>query len=399
EAMVPAPLGIPRAREASGTAWLPDLSPMYALHTMRGGWDLMLHGNGFLQYIDEGSRRGSTQLGSVNWLMGMARRALGGGDVTLRAMLSAEPLTVGECGYPDLLATGESCDDRGFLHDRQHPHDLFMELAAMYERALTADLAIQLYVALAGEPALGPVSYPHRLSALWNPFAPIAHHWQDATHISFGVLTAGVFGRQWKLEGSLFNGREPDEERFGLDLARPDSYAGRIWFLPTERWALQLSAAHLNDAARHLDARRTDVGRATASATYHAPVGARGYWATTIAWGWNDEEGASPATSAFLLESTLNLDERNAFFGRGEVVGKSGEDLVLREPALADEVFTVGKLQAGYARQFGPFGGFLPGLGAVVSFSIPGDDLASFYDGSTAWGFAVFGSIRRARME
>jgi len=195
QTMTAGPLGIPRTREGSGTAWLPDASPMNAVHGQAGAWELMLHANAFVQYIHQGGERGRDQFGSINWAMGMARRPLGGGELALRAMLSAEPFTIEGCGYPLLLATGELCDGRP-LHDAQHPHDLFMELAALYDRPITDQVALQLYGALAGEPALGPVAYPHRVSATGNPLAPIGHHWFDATHIAFGVITGGVYGRQ-----------------------------------------------------------------------------------------------------------------------------------------------------------------------------------------------------------
>ena len=398
--MMPGPLGIPQTREGSGTAWLPDFSPMYAAHGMAGRWELMLHGNAFVQYIDEGSDRGDEQFGSVNWFMGMARRPLAGGEILLRAMLSLEPITVGECGYPDLLATGEFCDDRGPLHDRQHPHDLFMELAAMYQGELSQNVGLQLYGALSGEPALGPVSYPHRISALANFFAPINHHWHDATHISFGVLTAGVFGRKWKLEASLFNGREPDDERFDLDLDALDSFSGRVWLLPGERWSLQVSTAHLNEVEQHEPGEpRTDLNRTTASVIYHAPVGSTGYWTSALVWGRNDEDGAPEPTDGFLLESTLNLRERDVVFARGEVVEKTADDLVLEDPALEDEMFTVGKLTLGYMREFGPFGSLLPGLGVSLSVSFVGDDLDPFYGTNVPLGFALFGNLKPARME
>ncbi|HEX7091062.1 MAG TPA: hypothetical protein VF192_13050 [Longimicrobiales bacterium] len=396
--MMAGPLGIPRTREGSGTAWLPDSSPMYALHWRAGAWGLMLHGNVFLQYIDEGSERGDEQLGSVNWIMGMARRPLAGGDITLRAMLSAEPITVGECGYPDLLATGEFCADRGPLHDRQHPHDLFMELAALYERALAEDLAFQVYAAPAGEPALGPAAYPHRPSALLNLFAPINHHWHDATHISFGVLTAGLFGRRWKVEGSVFNGREPDDDRYGIDLAPLDSYGGRVWYLPSGQWTLQFSAANLNEAEQHEPGEpRIDVFRVTASAAHHRPVGENGWWASALVWGRNDEDGA-PATHGVLLESTLDLDERHVFFGRAEWVGKTGEELALGVQRLDEEVFTIGKLHLGYLRQFAPLGHLLVGVGAGLSLCFVGDRPEPFYGTRFPVGFAIFGNLRLARM-
>ena len=222
-------------------------------------------------------------IGEITQMLVLAGLMWGGGDLTLRAMLSADPVTADECGYPDLLATGEFCDGEP-LHDRQHPHDLFMELVGVYEAALTQDVALQLYGGPVGEPALGPVAFPHRISSLPNPIAPIGHHWLDSTHIAFGVATAGIYGRRWKAEASLFNGREPDAERYDLDLDALDSYSGRLWFLPSDRWALQVSAGRLNEAEVHeVGGPRIDVSRVTVSATYHRPLTEAGIWASTIA--------------------------------------------------------------------------------------------------------------------
>lgn len=391
------PLGISMHREASGTAWLPDATPMYAVHTMSGPWMLMLHGNVFAQYIDESGDRGDDQFGSVNWLMGMARRHVGGGDLTFRVMLSAEPATVGACGYPDLLATGESCRNGRFLHDRQHPHDVFMELATGYERAISDGLAFQLYGGLAGEPALGPVGFPHRTSAFPNLAAPISHHWLDATHISFGVATAGLFGRTWKLEGSVFNGREPDEDRYDLDLDRMDSYAGRLWWLPDANWALQVSTGWLNEVepGRH-GGPRTDATRTTASATWHRSLAMNGVWATTAAWGRNDE--SDHTTNAFLIESNLTLADRDIFFVRGEAAEKTGEDLVLESPALDEQIFNVGSLAAGYARRIVNLGSFAALVGARASVSFVPRDLEPFYGSRSPAGFAVFVNLRPRAM-
>lgn len=385
------PLQIPRAREASGTAWLPNASPMYAIHSDAGAWQLMLHHNVFLQYITEGSDRGASQLGSVNWLMGMARRPLAGGELGLRAMLSLEPLTVGSCGYPDLLATGEFCEALGPIHDRQHPHDLFMDLSAMYEWAVSSSAAFQLYAGVAGEPALGPVAYPHRLSALPNLLAPISHHWMDATHIAFGVVTAGFYGLRWKVESSMFNGREPDEQRYDIDLDRLDSFSGRVWFLPTDHWAFQLSVGHLKEAELHEAGEpRIDVTRATASATYHRPLAPEGLWATTLVWGRNQEEGDEPATNAVLIESSLNLRERDVLFGRIEAVEKTGHDLVL---AGVEDRFTVGKITLGYSRQLGPAFGLVPAVGASLSAAVVPANLQPFYGTTVSPGLAIFGRL------
>ncbi|HUF90366.1 MAG TPA: hypothetical protein VMR66_10370 [Gemmatimonadota bacterium] len=393
--MRPGPLGEPRSREASGTAWLPDASPMYALHGPAGGWELMLHGALYVHWLADGGERGGDQLGATSWVMGMGRRPAGGGDLTLKAMLSADPLTVGACGYPDLLATGEFCDNEP-LHDRQHPHDVFMELAGVYERALTRDVGLQLYGGLVGEPALGPVAFPHRLSSSPNPIAPIGHHWLDSTHIAFGVATAGVYGRRWKAEASLFNGREPDSERHDLDLDALDSFAGRVWLLPSDRWAMQVSAGRLHEAEVHeVGGPPIDVTRVTASLTYHRPL-AGGIWASTIAWGRNREEGE--ATHAFLAETNLNRAERTLLYGRIEVVEKSGEDLVLPE-GLEHESYTVGKLGVGGVRQLASLAGLAPGIGVGVTLSRVPEDLEDVYGDRTLLGGQLFLRLRPSPAE
>ncbi|HEX2164208.1 MAG TPA: hypothetical protein VHM02_09685, partial [Thermoanaerobaculia bacterium] len=389
----PGPLGVPVARAGSGTSWLPDATPMHALHAERGAWELMLHGVAFLHYVDEGSERGDEDAGSVNWAMGMARRELGGGDLWLRAMLSAEPATLGECGYPVLLASGETCDGGRPLHDRQHPHDFFMELAALYEREVGAGLAVQGYAALAGEPALGPTAFPHRPSALPNPFAPISHHWLDSTHIAFGVLTGGLYGRSWKAEASLFNGREPDEERWDLDLDTLDSYSGRLWWLPSERWALQVSAGHLEEAELDPEhGERVDVERVTASATWHRPLAGGRLAAVTAGWGRNEEHGQ--AAHAVLLETAVDLGGADTVFGRAEHTEKSGHDLVLGDHELEERLFDVSRLSLGWARRVARLAGLDLGVGAQVAWSFVPERLEPFYGERTPFGWAVFASLR-----
>jgi len=379
----------PLAREGSGTSWLPEATPMYAVHGALGKWETMVHGIGFLQYLHDGEPRGQQQFGSINWLMFSGRRAALGGHLSLRGMFSLEPLTISDCGYPDLLASGEVCNGAPII-DRQHPHDLLMEIAGTYDRQLSSGLMLQIYGGAAGEPALGPVAFPHRPSALSNPLAPISHHWLDASHITFGVLTAAIADRRWKLEGSLFNGREPDEDRYDLNLDALDSYSGRVTFLPTARVAVQFSAGHLEEAEQQ-DASRVDVDRVTASAVYHVPRANGGLWATTLAWGRNQEEGE--ATHALLAETTLFIADRDVIFGRAELVQKSSHDLGVDE---LDDRFDLLKLQIGYSRFLRPMAGWRAGLGGSVSAGIVPEGLATVYGGRVTPGAAVFLVIRPA---
>ena len=380
-------------REASGTAWLPAATEMYALHGRAGRWELMAHGNAFLQFLHEAANehRGSTQAGSINWLMLMARRELGPAVLGLRTMVSLEPATIGDCGYPDLLATGELCDADS-IHDRQHPHDFFMELAGDYERPLRGTIRWQIYGGLAGEPALGPVAYPHRLSAMPNPLAPIGHHWLDASHITFGVVTAGVFNQRWKAEASFFNGREPDESRWDVDLAAMDSYSGRVSFAPAEALVLQVSAGHLNEAeAGEGSLPRVDVDRVTASAAYHRRFGDERLWASTVAWGRNEELGVG--THALLIESAMTRGEQDVWFGRLEIAGKPAHDLHIHESTGA---FVVGKAQGGYTRYLAQRSGFRLGVGGHLSAGFVPAAIRPQYGSRANLGVGFFVTLRPA---
>ncbi len=384
----------PTAREwgGSGTSWLPDSAPMYMLYAQAGQWQWMAHGNLFVQYLEDAGARGQAQVGSINWLMAMGRRRVGAGRVTVRAMGSAEPWTIRGCGYPNLLANGEVCGRKAIV-DQQHPHDAFMELTIGYDRPLVRSVRWFAYAGPAGEPALGPVAFPHRPAAVANPLSPISHHWHDATHITFGVVTAGVFSARWKVESSVFNGREPDDARRNFDFGRLDSYSGRVTFVPGPNVALQVSAGHLEEAeAAHGAEPSHDVDRVTASVLLQGTAGGAGWWAATIAWARNHEVGGG--TQALLGEVSVTLRERHALFGRAELNGKEAHDLSLHGPR---QVFGVGKLQSGYTRYLRPVAGFQPGIGASVSASLVPEPLRTVFGSRVNGGFGVFLTLRPAR--
>jgi hypothetical protein len=380
------------SRDGSGTSWIPDDTPMYGFHRQAGAWTLMAHGSVFMQYLHESGDRGSDQGGSINWFMGMADRQAGAGHLGLRGMVSLEPLTIPGCGYPDLLASGEQCEGE-VIHDRQHPHDLFMELAATYDRPLARGLKLQLYGGPVGEPALGPSGFPHRLSATANPIAPMTHHWIDATHLTYGVVTGGVYADKWKAETSIFNGREPDETRTDFDFDTMDSWSGRFSYLPGPRWALQFSAGKLTEAEAGEDGGpRVDLTRITASAAYNR-VSAERVWASTVGWGRNAEEEGR-ATNAFFAETSINVADRHTWFGRLEFAGKTGHDLDI----AVDDAFTLAKLNGGYTRSLTPWKGLVPGLGAGVSASIVPETLRDYYSQQVNVGIALFVTVRPVRM-
>lgn len=387
--MLMGPLGLDDVRNGSGTSWLPDETPMRGQMRTRGSWTTMFHGDLFLQAIDARGLRGGTQAGSVNWFMLTAQHADKQSALTLRGMFSAEALTVGRCGFPDLGQSGESCRGNA-LHDRQHPHDFFMELGVDYRRAVSSSVAWQLYGGPSGDPALGPSAFPHRPSAMPDLVAPISHHWLDSTHVSFGVITAGVYGRRWKVEASAFNGREPDDRRFNIDLAPLDSHSARVWWMPTRQWAVQVSAGRLRAVEARADGSREDQTRITASATYHRSTNGR-LWATTMAWGRNQGDGV--ATNAALAETAIELSTRDVIFGRGEWVAKSARDLAL-ESGDGDATFQLSKARAGYTRWLRAGSGLHVGVGIAAGWLFVPASLAPAYGGRAPVEFSVFVQVR-----
>jgi len=299
-------------REASGTAWQPDTTPHSGAHVAAGRWSLMGHATLFGVYDRQDGPRGGEKAFVSGMAMGMARRPVGPGTLQLRAGLSPDPL-MGRRGFPLLLASGETADGITPLVDRQHPHDLFVELSASYSVPLSGRSSLFVYAGLPGEPAFGPPPFMHRLSALNSPEAPISHHWLDSTHISFGVLTAGIVAGDVKLEGSRFNGREPDQRRFGIETAPLDSSALRLSWNPARSLSLQASWARLIDSEQLEPGE--DQTRWSASALFNQPLGRRARWSTTLAWGRRSREHGR--LDAFLLESAVTRGPWT-LFGRAE---------------------------------------------------------------------------------
>jgi hypothetical protein len=360
------------SREASGTAWQPDLGRHLGVHTMRGAWTLMLHGMADLVFDDQRGPRGDNKVFSSNMLMGMAQRGIGPGKLGIRAMLSAEPSTIGKSGYPLLLQTGETADGSTHLIDRQHPHDLFMELAGSYSVS-RGSRSVFLYAGLPGEPALGPPAFMHRFSGIPFPEAPITHHWLDSSHITFGVLTAGVVAGGVKLEATAFRGREPDQDRFDIESPKLDSHAFRASFNPTPAWALQVSRGRLK-SPEQLEP-DVDVDRTTAS-LMHAREWEAGHWETMAAWGRNRAR-PGPTLDAFNLETALQLHARHMFFARMERVQKN--ELFEESDPRAGNAYWVGKASAGYRFDFRSSGSPRIGIGVLGSLISVPDEIRDAY--------------------
>jgi hypothetical protein len=402
EDMMIGPAGVSMERMGSGTTWIPDAVSMPSRRRMFGDWMVMAHGFVFVQYDKQSGERGSDQFGSLNWAMLMATHDLAGGRFQARTMLSLDPLTVTNRGYPLLFQSGETHKGQP-LHDRQHPHDFWMELGALYQRPLTKFLAWSVYAAPSGEPALSPVAFMHRPSAMDNPSAPIGHHWQDATHVSFGVLTTGIFTHRWQLEGSVFNGREPDEKRWDFDPIRLDSYSGRFTLNPNEQWSFAGGYGYLKGPEGLKPAE--SMHRITASAQHGTQLGNGGQWASTLIWATNKHSTMPGLSHSFLLESEAILDKSNTLFGRSELVQKSAEELVLDSPVRttggvllpgfpSTQHFNIATAQLGYIRELARTHWATIGLGAAGTLNFVPSLLGPYYGSKTPVGTFIFLRLR-----
>jgi Heavy metal binding domain len=379
----------PMSREGSGTSWLPDSSPMYGRTFMFGENMLMLHGTIFPRYTNVSTRRGDDRIDAPNWFMAMYSHPLGdSAQFGARLMMSLDPLTEDGRGYPLLFQSGETWHDQP-LHDQQHPHDLFDELSISLSQKFDHDLSAYIYFGYPGEPALGPPTFMHRPSAMDDPDAPIGHHWQDSTHVTFGVATAGLVWHSIKIEGSIFTGREPDENRYNFDQPDFDSYSGRLSWNPTRNLALQVSFGYIKSPEAfdpELNRHRT-----TASAIYNLPLGKDSNWSNTFVWGQNNDTGQGK-TQSFLVESDYQRG-RNTVYFRWEHVGKSGEELVLN-PAADTRVFPVSAYTLGYVRDLSHGNGVDIGLGTQFTINNRPDTLDRYYGTDLGYAFEFFLRIR-----
>lgn len=382
-------LADPMSREGSGTSWLPDSSPMYGKMFMFGEDMLMLHGAILPRYTNVSTPRGDDRIDAPNWFMGMYSHPIGdSAQIGGRLMMSLDPLTEGGRGYPLLFQTGESWNDQP-LHDRQHPHDLFDELSVSLSQKFPHVFSGYIYFGYPGEPALGPPTFMHRPSAMDDPDAPIGHHWQDSTHITFGVATAGLVWRNIKVESSIFTGREPDENRYDFDRPRFDSYSGRVSWNPTKNLALQGSFGYIK-SPEALDP-KTNLHRTTASAIYNLPLGPDSNWSNSFVWGQNNTTGEGK-TQSFLIESNYQ-HRRDTVYFRWERVEKSGHELVL-DPPDESRIFPIGGYTIGYVRDLSHGNGVDVGLGTQFTINDRPDSLDRYYGNDLGYAFEFFLRIR-----
>jgi hypothetical protein len=348
----------------------------------------------FTDYNQQGGPRGEGKAESVNWLMLMEQHKLGRGSLLFREMFSAESLTSPHPGFPELFQTGETYHGQPLV-DHQHPHNVFSELALYYTHPVKVPVDVPLkekvswlfYGAAAGEPALGPVVYMHRASASELPLAPLSHHLQDSTHISFGVITTGLVVDRFKIEGSVFNGREPDEKRYTIQFAPLDSWSARLSIAPSRNWTAQYSYGRLE----HPEALEPGSQcRQTASVEYVRPF-TQGSWATSAVWGRVHRVFDDHNLNGYLLETTVNFKLRNYAFSRIELVDK--DELFPDNPLLPS--FRIGAYTFGGSRDLVQSRLWQFALGTGVTFYSKPETLDAYY-GKNPVSFQVFLRVRPA---
>ncbi len=390
---------LPSFHASSGTAWQPSSVPEAMWMITRGNWDLMFHGTIFITYNQQGGPRGAGKAESTNYFMFMQQHRLGSGTLLLRQMFSAESLTSPHPGFPELFQTGETYHGQPLV-DHQHPHNVFAELDALYTVPINQKVSWLLYGGPSAEPALGPVTFMHRQSASENPEAPLGHHLQDSTHTTFGVVTTGFILKfpRWpilKLEASAFNGHEPNEERWSIQLAPLTSWSFRANAALTRNWTAQYSFGRL----LHPEALDPNNElRQSASLQYNRPLSGSklgaGNWATSLIWGRKHKQLDNTTQNSYLLESTLNFFERNYAYTRLELVDK-------------DELFPEASVHPAYRIGAYTFGGvrdvlhnqhWQVGLGGDVTFYSKPAILDPIY-GADPISFHFFVRLRPGSME
>lgn len=381
-----APDWMPSPHLSSGTGWQPAATTGHSWMKSLGSWELMAHGVVFLDYNQQGGPRGEGKAESVNWLMPMQQHTSVGGTLLFREMFSAESLTAPHPGFPELFQTGETYHGQPLV-DHQHPHNVFGELALDYKHPVGDRVSWLFYGGPVGEPALGPVAYIHRASAAELPLAPLSHHLQDSTHISFGVLTTGLVIYRLKVEGSVFNGREPNEKRYSIQFAPLDSWSTRLSIAPSPNWTMQYSYGRLE----HPEALEPgSQRRQTASVEYVRPL-ANGSWATTAVWGRVHKEADGHDLNGYLLETTLNFKSSYYAFSRLELVDKdelfSGNPL---SPSFRIGAYTFGGERDLFQRRLWQLA-----LGSDVTFYSKPSSLNAAY-GTNPVSFEVFFRARPA---
>jgi hypothetical protein len=384
------------SRRGSGTSWIPAASAMPSHTTNAGSWTLQIRGTIFGQVDVQSGPRGGTQAGVTSWGSVEGSRPVGRGRFAVRTMLSLDALGVGEAGYPALAQTGDPINGVT-THDRQLPHEFLSELALMYDVRLTSTKHFELYVAPAGEPALGAPAFTHRPSAMDHPMPPLGVHGEESPRTSFGVITAGLFADGWKFEASRFNGTAPNAQRFNIEKLKLDSYSARLTMRPGDAWSASFGLGYIH-APNELDP-EVSANQFTATLMNARRIRADGKLMSTLTYSANKLLAEPFWSHSIMFETTAKLNARNSIVARAERVHKSAEDLDLGNDVTNGSAFGSGRnpvadVTLGYVREVGSYRGGGVAVGATGTLYLLPSSFSSSYGSSTPVGAFVFVRVR-----
>lgn len=358
-----------------------------AIHAQGNAWRFDGDARVYAGYFDQASRAGTNGFTSTSWLMLQAVRASGNATLGVHTMLSGDPLLNGKCGQPRLFPSAFDCGD-----SKSMSHPLIMGLGVF---ASTDVGATNLFanISIVGEPAFGPAPHFMRASSAFDPAEPLMHHFFTPAHSAAGMITVGAARGAWKFGGSVFNSRTVSD-RYRIDLAPLNAYAGRLSLTTSPNSVLQVSAAYFpaHEAGGH-------HGHAGDMRAYSATASGR-YKEVAYTAGCAVHRTAGHSPGACMLEGTLTA-MANTFFMRAETgrrLDQTTEAEVLPDGSHAhftrNSMLNTGEVAVGYARDVWNRGGVRTSVGGRAGLTLIPDYFKSRYQERRPTSFLVFISAR-----
>ena len=394
--MFEGPLGIAHSRDASGTAWQPDASPLNAVHFMSDDWMFMVHGLVFAGWDDQSStRRGNNLFMSTNWGMLMAQRELAGGELTLRRCCRSSPrrsdaAAIRCCCRAARRWAASRCTTasiRTTLHGARRALPPRAQRRRRRRALPRARRASRRSVRPASRTGARRWAIRSRRSATTGRTRRTS-----ASAWSRAACSRG-FG---KLEASWFNGREPDANRWDLDLREPRLVlrSGSPRIRPTN-WSLQISGGRLHSPEQPRARGRSDssdrLGDLRPRRLRRRQLGDDRGLRRELAAG-----RAADLRSAARVEPRAR---RAPHAVRARRVRAQDRARPGRSASRAtDNRYGTAQTTLGYLYDFAPVWSVVPGLGAAFTVDYLGHDLERFYGERVGYGFMVFARLTAPRL-
>lgn len=280
-------------------------------HSRSGNWTIFHGYDAHVTYVSEtGPEEQRNEIFSTNWFAAGAKINFGNAFLLGRARLSAEPYTLPDNGYPQILQYVSAENGGELLVDSMRAHDFIGE-AAIQGGWQTDSMLLGVYAGLVGDPALGPPPSFLRSSGVDLAEAPFSYDIAETHYDSTNVVTGTFAMRTFSLEASVFHDAvstgDHTEIPDGGDL---DSQSFRVTFMPTPALSMQISKGQLGE-----DLAQRDL--TSASLSYGGPM-----VAVTALWTRREfSEIDAEAETAYGFELALR-GTRHTAMGRAEWVDR-----------------------------------------------------------------------------